>query len=47
LRRTTLRWTPPLAAPADIFNLGHGISPETPVDHVRTMADAVHDISRR
>lgn len=30
-----------------IFNLGHGILPETPVDHVRLMVDAVHEMSRR
>jgi len=30
-----------------IFNLGHGVFPETPVDHVRVMVDAVHEISRR
>lgn len=28
-----------------IFNLGHGILPETPVDHVRALVDAVHEIS--
>jgi uroporphyrinogen decarboxylase len=28
-----------------IFNLGHGILPETPVDHVKAMVDAVHEIS--
>lgn len=31
--------------PGHIFNLGHGILPETPVDHVRAMVDAVHEIS--
>ena len=31
--------------PGHIFNLGHGILPETPVDHVRAMVDAVHDLS--
>lgn len=30
-----------------IFNLGHGILPETPIDHVRLMVDAVHNMSRR
>jgi uroporphyrinogen decarboxylase len=30
-----------------IFNLGHGILPETPVDHVIAMVDAVHELSAR
>lgn len=30
-----------------IFNLGHGILPETPFDHVRLMVDAVHEMSQR
>ena len=30
-----------------IFNLGHGVLPETPVDHVRVMVDAVHELSAR
>ena len=30
-----------------IFNLGHGILPETPVDHVIALVDAVHGMSRR
>jgi uroporphyrinogen decarboxylase len=33
--------------PGHIFNLGHGILPETPIDHVRLMVDAVHEMSRR
>jgi uroporphyrinogen decarboxylase len=28
-----------------IFNLGHGILPETPVDHVRRLVDFVHEYS--
>jgi len=31
----------------DIFNLGHGILPETPVAHVITMVEAVHELSSR
>jgi len=30
-----------------IFNLGHGILPETPVDHVIALVDAVHELSAR
>ena len=30
-----------------IFNLGHGILPETPVDHVKGMIDFVHEASSR
>jgi len=33
--------------PGHIFNLGHGVLPETPVDHVITMVDAVHELSAR
>ena len=28
--------------PGHIFNLGHGIIPETPVDNVKAMVDIVH-----
>lgn len=31
--------------PGHIFNLGHGILPETPVDHVKALVEAVHDLS--
>jgi uroporphyrinogen decarboxylase len=30
-----------------IFNLGHGILPETPVDHVIRLIEMVHEFSRR
>jgi uroporphyrinogen decarboxylase len=33
--------------PGHIFNLGHGILPGTPVDHVRALVDAVHETSQR
>jgi uroporphyrinogen decarboxylase len=33
--------------PGHIFNLGHGVLPGTPVDHVRVMVDAVHEMSQR
>ena len=31
--------------PGHIFNLGHGVLPETPVDHVRALVDVVHELS--
>jgi uroporphyrinogen decarboxylase len=33
--------------PGHIFNIGHGVLPETPVDHVRALVDAVHELSQR
>lgn len=33
--------------PGHIFNLGHGIVPQTPVDHVRALVDFVHEASAR
>jgi len=33
--------------PGHIFNLGHGIVPETPVDNVKYLVDLVHERSRR
>ncbi|MEQ9321093.1 MAG: uroporphyrinogen decarboxylase family protein [Polyangiaceae bacterium] len=29
--------------PGHIFNLGHGITPKTPVETVQAVVDAVHD----
>ncbi len=33
--------------PGHIFNLGHGVFPQTPVDHVIALVDAVHELGRR
>jgi uroporphyrinogen decarboxylase len=33
--------------PGHIFNLGHGIIPETPVDNVKFLVDFVHERSAR
>ena len=33
--------------PGHVFNLGHGVLPETPVDHVVALIDAVHELSAR
>ncbi len=35
------------ARPGHIFNLGHGILPETPVDHVIALVEMVHEMSAR
>ena len=33
--------------PGHIFNLGHGVLPDTPEDHARALVDKVHALSRR
>jgi uroporphyrinogen decarboxylase len=33
--------------PGHVFNLGHGVLPDTPVDHVIAMVQAVHELSSR
>src|SRR5215472_17515816 len=33
--------------PGHIFNLGHGVHKETPVDHVAALVDLVHELSTR
>ncbi len=33
--------------PGHIFNLGHGVLPQTPVDNVRFLVDLVHQISNK
>jgi uroporphyrinogen decarboxylase len=33
--------------PGHIFNLGHGVHPQTPVDNARALVDIVHELSSR
>jgi uroporphyrinogen decarboxylase len=33
--------------PGHIFNLGHGVVPQTPVDHARTLVEIVHELSSK
>ncbi|NQU25550.1 MAG: uroporphyrinogen decarboxylase, partial [Candidatus Nealsonbacteria bacterium] len=33
--------------PGHIFNLGHGVLPQTPVDNVIALVDAVHELGSR
>ncbi len=31
--------------PGHVFNLGHGITPDVPIEHVKVLVDAVHELS--
>ena len=33
--------------PGHIFNLGHGVLPQTPVEHAQALVQAVHELSAR
>ena len=33
--------------PGHVFNLGHGVHQSSPIDHVRALVDAVHELSAR
>ena len=35
------------AGPGHVFNLGHGITPQVPPEHVGVLVDTVHEYSRR
>jgi len=35
------------SGPGHVFNLGHGVTPGVPPEHVTTLVDTVHDYSRR
>ena len=34
-------------APGHVFNLGHGILPDAPVDQVKALVDFVHELSSK
>ena len=34
-------------ATGHVFNLGHGILPDVPVDHVKALVDFVHELSAK
>src|SRR5262245_8016593 len=46
-RRVTEILTRVGGRPGHIFNLGHGVLPETPVENVAAMVEAVHELSSR
>lgn len=33
--------------PGHVFNLGHGITPDVPAEHVKVLVEAVHELSRQ
>ena len=48
LRRRTIDILDQAASrPGHIFNLGHGVLPQTPVDNARALVDIVHEQSSR
>jgi uroporphyrinogen decarboxylase len=46
-RRATDILTQAAGKPGHIFNLGHGVLPQTPVDNARALVDIVHESSAR
>jgi uroporphyrinogen decarboxylase len=46
-RRARLILDQAAGRPGHIFNLGHGVLPQTPVENVIALVDAVHELSRR
>ncbi len=46
-RRADLILQEAAGRPGHIFNLGHGVLPETPFDHVKYLVEAVHELGRR
>jgi uroporphyrinogen decarboxylase len=45
--RTTAILSDADSRPGHIFNLGHGVMPQTPVDNVRFLVDLVHELTSR
>ena len=46
-RRATEILNQAAGRPGHIFNLGHGVLPQTPVDNARALVDIVHEVSAR
>ena len=46
-RRATEILNQAAGRPGHIFNLGHGVLPQTPVENVLALVEAVHEFSRR
>ena len=44
IQRTARAFAQAAGRPGHIFNLGHGVLPQTPVDHVLALVDAVHEL---